>query len=144
MCDGQIWQAQLKKAITPPNLPQLWEELERRLEERIVEIQEQGDAWIPSVHVQDILNDTVDGRIVERLKLTGVIKIRATMHPEQARRLNAEMQQELRYCLGVDPSNLASYDHIYDPQTPRHSRWEGSKRCITRALNSRPESTCRC
>ena len=119
MCDGQIWQAQLKKAITPPNLPQLWEELERRLEERIVEIQEQGDAWIPSVHVQDILNDTVDGRIVERLKLTGVIKIRATMHPEQARRLNAEMQQELRYCLGVDPSNLASYDHIYDPADPK-------------------------
>ena len=48
---------------------QVWEELERRLEGRIAEMQEQGDDWIPSVHVQDILNDCVDARVVERLKV---------------------------------------------------------------------------
>eukprot|EP00802_Teleaulax_amphioxeia_P004482 Tamp_04486.p1 GENE.Tamp_04486~~Tamp_04486.p1 ORF type:complete len:739 (+),score=157.37 Tamp_04486:20-2236(+) len=119
MSQQQIWQAQLKKAIEPPNLAQVWEELERRLEGRIAEMQEQGDDWIPSVHVQDILNGCVHPRVVERLKLTGVIKIRGTVDQEEAGRLNAQMQQELRYCLGVDPSNLASYDHIYDPSDPK-------------------------
>ena len=32
-------------------------------------------------------------------------------------------EQELRYCLGVDPSNLASYDHIYDPSDPKVLIW---------------------
>ena len=47
----------------------MWEELERRLEGRIAEMQEQGDDWIPSVHVQDILNGCVHPRVVERLKV---------------------------------------------------------------------------
>ena len=39
MSQQQIWQAQLKKAITPSNLSQVWQDLERRIEARIVEMQ---------------------------------------------------------------------------------------------------------
>ena len=119
MSQQQIWQAQLKKAITPANLSHVWAELEQRIETRIVEMQRDPENWIPSVAIEDVLNNSVDLAVIARLKLTGVIRIRGTLQREHARRLDKDMEQELRYCLGVDPSNPASYEHIYNPDDPK-------------------------
>lgn len=119
MSQQQIWQAQLKKALTPPDMTQLWGELEQRIEARLEEIKRDPDTWIPSIHVDDILQDCVDPALIARLKKTGVIKIRGVLTGEHASRLNKEMEQEVRFCLGVDPSNPASYEHIYDPANPK-------------------------
>lgn len=119
MSQQQIWQAELKKALTPPDMMELWGELEERIETRLEEMQREPDSWIPSIHVEDILNDRVDPGVVARLKKTGVIKIRGTLTREHASRLNTEMEQEVRFCLGVDAANPASYENIYDPQDPK-------------------------
>ena len=48
-----------------------------------------------------------------------VIKIRGTLARADAARLNVAMEQEMRTCLGVDPSNPATYEFVYDLADPK-------------------------
>ena len=61
----------------------------------------------------------MDAHTIARLKKTGVIKIRGTLPRADAARLNAAMEQEMRTCLGVDPSNPATYEFVYDLADPK-------------------------
>lgn len=126
MNQQQIYQAQLKKSLAPPDVGGVMAALEQRIEALIAAIQQDPDNWIPVVDVKDILHDTVDAHTIARLKKTGVIKIRGTLARADAARLNVAMEQEMRTCLGVDPSNPATYEM---PQHAAADGAEGAGRC---------------
>jgi len=114
-----IYQAQLKKDLTPPNLEEVWQEVERRVNARVEEVLAEGENWIPTIDYDDILHNRVDEKTRERVKVAGVLKVRNTIEKATAEDYNQRMMDAMKHYFQVDPTDHASYASIYNDTNPK-------------------------
>ena len=97
----------------------MWERLEKRIDERIEQMEAAGASWIPSIHVDEILKGEVPAQVVEQVKVAGVIKIRGVVAKAKALEMNEGMMADLSHYLKVDPKKPESYETIYNDENPK-------------------------
>mmetsp|Transcript_22229 Transcript_22229/g.44759 ORF Transcript_22229/g.44759 Transcript_22229/m.44759 type:complete len:627 (+) Transcript_22229:56-1936(+) len=114
-----IYQAQLKKDLTPPNLDEVWKELEQQVNARVEQVLKEGENWIPFIDYDDILHDRVDAKTIERIKIAGVLKVRNTLSRETAEDYNRRMMRAMKHYFNVDPCDHQSYSSIYNDTNPK-------------------------
>jgi hypothetical protein len=69
--------------------------------------------FIVSVQMKDILAKSVPTADLERIRLSGVFVVRGVVSQEFAGKWNESLMSEMKYYHGAEPSNVGSYDRIY-------------------------------
>lgn len=106
-----MYQAQLKEEIRPPNLDKIWAKLLEMLEKGVEEVLADPFNWIPEIEFDDVKHGAVPQDVIDKIKRTGVVKIRGVVPKDVAKSMNESIMSDFqaKYCVDPGmpcPSNL--------------------------------------
>jgi hypothetical protein len=98
-----MYQAQLKEEIRPPHVEKHWAKLLKMLERGVEEVLAAPDKWIPEIEFDDVKHGAVPQDVIDKIKRTGVVKIRRVVPKDVANSMNESIMSDFQAKYRVDP-----------------------------------------
>lgn len=102
-----VYRATIKEELRPKGAEESFLRIQTRLREAAEEVLKDPDNWIPSIDYDSIVKGLVGKDVIDKIRRTGVLRIRKVLPRELATSMNERIMNDFRTLFEVDPGGLS-------------------------------------